>query len=48
MMGDLITPTDTISNKPHIIRGHVIMLGCDLAELITAKAKIKIFQNGKN
>ncbi|WP_294882251.1 hypothetical protein [Sulfurimonas sp. RIFOXYB12_FULL_35_9] len=36
---------DTISNKPHTIRGHVVILGCDLAELFTAEAKIKILQN---
>jgi hypothetical protein len=27
------------------IRGHAMMLDCDLAELFTAEAKIKIFQN---
>jgi hypothetical protein len=39
------TTTDTISKKPHTIQGHAMMLGCDLAELFTAEAKIKIFQN---
>jgi hypothetical protein len=31
--------------KPHTIRGHAMILGFDLAEFFTAKAKIKIFQN---
>jgi hypothetical protein len=29
----------------NIIRWLAMMLGCDLAELFTAEAKIKIFQN---
>jgi len=34
-----------LNDKPHTIRGHVMIQGCDLAELFTAEAKIKIFQN---
>ncbi|NCO00723.1 MAG: hypothetical protein GW906_02670 [Epsilonproteobacteria bacterium] len=41
------TTTDIILNKPHTIRRHAMMQGCDLAELFTAEAKIKIFQNDK-
>ncbi len=44
-MTNQTTITDTVSNKPHTIRVHAMILGCDLAELFTAEAKIKIFQN---
>jgi len=44
-MTNQITTTDITSNKPYTIRGHAMMLGCKLAELFTAEAKIKIFQN---
>ena len=44
-MTNQTTTTDTTSNKPHTIRGHAVMLGCDLAEFFTVEAKIKIFQN---
>ncbi len=39
------TTTNTISNKHHAIRGLGVMLSRDFAELLTAEAKIKIFQN---
>ena len=47
-MNDITIIADNISNKIHTIRELQVMFDSDLAELVTAEAKIKIFQNGKN